>query len=400
MELSPGLRREAPPDLESIGQDDALVARIRAEIASSGPITFARFMELALYDPTGGYYRSEAARPGREGDFLTAPETHPIFGAALAHVLAEVWERLGRPDPFVVREHGAGIGSLVLAVLDRLERDRSDLAEAMRFDPVEIEPRRREAFAQRLAAAGRSAALLRVEAADAALPIVGAVLGNEILDALPTHRVVQRDGSLREVLVGLDDEQFVDVEAPPSTPGLADRLAADRVSLADGQRAEVCLEVDAWMAAAAGGLDRGILLLIDYGYPAAQLYDPVRRRDGTLRAYVRQRVHDDPYRHVGRQDLTAHVDVTAVERAALAAGLTHLGTTTQAEFLIGAGAEALLQEIQADPATTLEAYLAVRSAVMRLLDPAAMGRFRVMGFGRHWPDGPPLAGFAYRFGRA
>lgn len=400
MELSPGLRREAPPDLESIGQDDALVARIRAEIASSGPITFARFMELALYDPTGGYYRSEAARPGREGDFLTAPETHPIFGAALAHVLAEVWERLGRPDPFVVREHGAGIGSLVLAVLDRLERDRSDLAEAMRFDPVEIEPRRREAFAQRLAAAGRSAALLRVEAADGALPIVGAVLGNEILDALPTHRVVQRDGSLREVLVGLDDEQFVDVEAPPSTPGLADRLAADRVSLADGQRAEVCLEVDAWMAAAAGGLDRGILLLIDYGYPAAQLYDPVRRRDGTLRAYVRQRVHDDPYRHVGRQDLTAHVDVTAVERAALAAGLTHLGTTTQAEFLIGAGAEALLQEIQADPATTLEAYLAVRSAVMRLLDPAAMGRFRVMGFGRHWPDGPPLAGFAYRFGRA
>lgn len=400
MELSPGLRREAPPDLESIGQDDALVARIRAEIASSGPITFARFMELALYDPTGGYYRSEAARPGREGDFLTAPETHPIFGAALAHVLAEVWERLGRPDPFVVREHGAGIGSLVLAVLDRLERDRSDLAEAMRFDPVEIEPRRREAFAQRLAAAGRSAALLRVEAADGALPIVGAVLGNEILDALPTHRVVQRDGSLREVLVGLDDEQFVDVEAPPSTPGLADRLAADRVSLADGQRAEVCLEVDAWMAAAAGGLDRGILLLIDYGYPAARLYDPVRRRDGTLRAYVRQRVHDDPYRHVGRQDLTAHVDVTAVERAALAAGLTHLGTTTQAEFLIGAGAEALLQEIQADPATTLEAYLAVRSAVMRLLDPAAMGRFRVMGFGRHWPDGPPLAGFAYRFGRS
>lgn len=400
MELSPGLRREAPPDLESIGQDDALVARIRAEIASSGPITFARFMELALYDPTGGYYRSEAARPGREGDFLTAPETHPIFGAALAHVLAEVWERLGRPDPFVVREHGAGIGSLVLAVLDRLERDRSDLAAAMRFDPVEIEPRRREAFAQRLAAAGRSAALLRVEAADGALPIVGAVLGNEILDALPTHRVVQRDGSLREVLVGLDDEQFVDVEAPPSTPGLADRLAADRVSLADGQRAEVCLEVDAWMAAAAGGLDRGILLLIDYGYPAAQLYDPIRRRDGTLRAYVRQRVHDDPYRHVGRQDLTAHVDVTAVERAALAAGLTHLGTTTQAEFLIGAGAEALLQEIQADPATTLEAYLAVRSAVMRLLDPAAMGRFRVMGFGRHWPDGPPLAGFAYRFGRA
>ena len=130
-----------------------------------------------------------------------------------------------------------------------------------------------------------------------------------------------------------------------------------------------------------------MLLLIDYGYPAAELYDPIRRRDGTLRAYLRHRVHDDPYLHVGRQDLTAHVDVTAVERAASAAGLVHLGTTTQAEFLVGLGTEGLLAAIQADPATTMEAYLAVRSALIRLLDPAAMGRFRVMAFGRGWPDG-------------
>ena len=159
------------------------------------------------------------------------------------------------------------------------------------------------------------------------------------------------------------------------------------------------------MAEAAGGLRRGALLLIDYGYQAAELYDPIRRREGTLRAYLRHRVHDDPYIHVGRQDLTAHVDVTAVERAAAGAGLTHLGTTTQAEFLVGLGIGDLLQGIQADPATTLEGYLTVRSALMRMLDPGAMGRFRVMGFGRDWPDGPdgaggpPLAGFAYRLRR-
>ena len=128
-----------------------------------------------------------------------------------------------------------------------------------------------------------------------------------------------------------------------------------------------------------------MLLLIDYGAPAAELYDPVRRRDGTLRAYVRHQVHDDPYRHVGRQDLTAHVDVTAVERAAHAAGLTTIGITTQAEALMGLGIEARLQAIQADPATTFEDYALVRSALMRLLDPAAMGRFRVMAFGRGWP---------------
>jgi SAM-dependent MidA family methyltransferase len=211
--------------------------------------------------------------------------------------------------------------------------------------------------------------------------------------------VVVRGGALREVLVGSRDGEFVDVEAEPTTPDLAARLASESIEPAEGQRAEICLGLGPWLSGAAAGLERGVLLLIDYGYPAAELYDPRRRRDGTLRAYLRHRVHDDPYIHVGRQDLTAHVDVTAVERAAGGAGLTHLGTTTQAEFLVGLGTEDLLRAIQGDPATTLEGYLAVRSALMRLLDPGAMGRFRVMAFGRGWPDGPPLAGLGYRLGR-
>ena len=230
-------------------------------------------------------------------------------------------------------------------------------------------------------------------------PVEGFLLANEVLDALPTHRVVVREGRLREILVGIGEGAFVDVEADPSTPALAARLADEGVTLADEQHAEISLAVDGWVAAAAAALRRGVLLLIDYGHPAADLYDPLRRRDGTLRAYLRHRVHDDPYLHVGRQDLTAHVDVTAVERAASAAGLTHLGTTTQAELLVGLGTEGLLTAIQADPATTMEAYLAVRSALIRLLDPAAMGRFRVMAFGRGWPEGAPLAGLAYRLAR-
>jgi SAM-dependent MidA family methyltransferase len=225
------------------------------------------------------------------------------------------------------------------------------------------------------------------------------VLANEVLDALPTNRVIVRDGRVRELLVGSRDGAFEDIEAEPATPALAARLEAEGIALAEGQRAEICLAIDPWIAAAAADLRRGLVLLIDYGYPAVELYDPIRRRDGTLRAYLRHRVHDDPYIHVGRQDLTAHVDLTAVETAAAAAGLVHLGTTTQAEYLVGLGTEELLQTIQADPATTLEGYLAVRSALMRLLDPSAMGRFRVMGFGRAWPDGPPPAGFAYRLGR-
>ena len=397
MELTPGLRREPPPDLDAVGQDDDLVARIRAEIARTGPMSFARFMELALYDPAGGYYRSATARPGREGDFLTAPETHPIFGSALALGIAEVWDRLGRPDEFVLREYGAGTGTLALAILDRLRLDGSELAAILRYDPIEVESRRLETVAARLGAAGWANVL--VDPAERGRPVVGVVLGNEVLDALPTHRVIAREGGLREVLVGSAHGRFVDVEAEPTTSELAARLRAEGIELADRQHAEICLAVDPWMAQAAAGLRQGLLLLIDYGHPASELYDPHRRPNGTLLAYLRQRAHDDPYRHVGRQDLTAHVDVTAVERAAARADLVHLGTTTQAEFLVGLGTEALLQAIQADPGTTIEAYLAVRSGLMRLLDPAATGRFRVMGFGRDWPAGLPLAGFAYRLGR-
>jgi SAM-dependent MidA family methyltransferase len=396
VEVTPGIRRDPAPDLDAVGQDDGLVARIHEEIQRDGPITFARFMDLALYDPEGGYYRAEDARPGREGDFLTAPEAHPIFGAALARAVADAWVRLGRPETFVLREYGAGTGTLALAVLDGLAREHPDLASRLRYDPIEIEPRRIAAIASRLEAAGHAGILAGSD--ERGTQVVGFVLANEVLDALPVHRVVVRGGALREVLVGSRDGAFVDVEAEPTTPEFAERLADESVQLAEGQHAEICLALGRWLADAAAGLERGVLLLIDYGYPAAELYDPSRRRDGTLRAYLRHRVHDDPYVHVGRQDLTAHVDVSAVERAAVVAGLDHLGTTTQAEFLVGLGTEDLLRAIQADPATTIEDYLAVRSALTRLLDPGAMGRFRVMAFARDWPAGPPLAGLSYRLG--
>jgi SAM-dependent MidA family methyltransferase len=398
MDLTPGLRRDPEPDLDAVGEDEALVERIHAEIARDGPMTFARFMDLALYDPDGGYYRGGTARPGREGDFLTAPEAHPIFGAAIARAIAEIWDRLDRPARFVLREYGAGTGTLALAILEGLGQERTDLASVIHYEPVEVEPRRLDVLTTRFEAAGLAERLGHGPAGTAAVdrPIDGVILGNEVLDALPVHRVVARGGVLREVMVGSLEGRFVDVEADPSTRELAARLVAEGVELVDGQAAEICLAVGPWIADAARGLRRGVLLLIDYGYPATELYDPIRRRDGTLRAYLRHRVHDDPYRHIGRQDLTAHVDVGAVALAAAAAGLRHLGTTTQAEFLVGLGTEGLLQTIQADPSTSIEAYLAVRSALMRLLDPRAMGHFQVMGFARDWPSGPPLAGFAYR----
>ena len=394
MDLSPGLRREPPIDLDEVSENDPLAARIRAEIEATGPMTFARFMELALYDPDGGYYRGAEPRPGRSGDFLTAPEAHPIFGQALANQLIEVWERLDRPAPFVVREHGAGIGTLAEAILRRIERVRPELLVVLRYVPVEIDTRRLEAFGERLTAAGFAD---RITGTGEDHSFTGVVLANEVLDALPVHRVGVRDGSLAERFVALGaDGGLVDAWGPPSTPALGEQLRADGVQLVEGQSAEVCLVLESWIAGAVQSLERGLVLLIDYGAPAGELYDSVRRPQGTVRAFVRHQVSADLYRHIGRQDLTAHVDLTALDAAARLVGLAPVGETSQTEFLIGNGAEALLQEVQADPATTLTAYGELRSALMRLIDPAGMGGFRVTVFGRAWPAGPPLAGFAYR----
>ncbi len=388
MDTGPALRRIPAADLDAVDSDPTLVARIRAEIERSGPMTFARFMELALYDPDAGYYRAASARPGRDGDFLTAPEAHPIFGRAIARQVDDVWAVLGRPATFTIREFGAGGGALAESLFSGLAADGSGLAASVRYRPVEVEARRLAELRDRLAAAG---AADRIDDDDGA-QIMGVVIANEVLDALPTHRVVLRGGRLREVFVGIDGSGFANVEGDPSTPGLAERLRTEDIELAEGQAAEICLAVDEWTAAAAAGLASGVLLLIDYGDPATALYDSGRRPAGTATAYLGQRAHGGLYHAIGRQDLTAHVDVSAVERAATAAGLRHLGTTTQGRFLAALGAGELLVELQSGPGADLQAYLEARAALVRMIDPAAMGGFRVMAFGRELPDDAVLRG--------
>ena len=379
--LRPGIRRDPPPDLSDLDDHPGLAARIREEIRTAGPMPFARFMELALYDPDGGYYRSADARPGRAGDFLTAPELHSIFGEMLARAVEEAWGVLGEPDPFVVQEHGAGEGALGIPLL-------RGLPAAIRYSPVEVDERRLDALRDRFGAEGLGGRLADI---DAGASFDGVVIANEVLDALPVHRVRRRAARLRELAVDVGpDGAFVEVEVEATTPALAERLEAEGVDLVEGQTAEIALAVDDWVATAVRPLRRGLALFIDYGAPATELYDPVRRPDGTLRGFVRHQLSDGPYRFVGRQDLTASVDVTAVQRAAEAAGMTTLGITTQAEALMGLGIEDRLREIQADSATTMEDYTLLRSSLMRLLDPAAMGRFRFMAFGRDWPPAASL----------
>ena len=421
---------------------EVLARRLRDEILAGGPITFARFMEVALTDPEHGYYMQAAARPTREGDFLTAPEMHPIFGWTVARQVHDCWDLLGRPDRFTVREYGAGSGALLEAIVAGLRAGRSGLLTAgddgrvpLRLEPVEVNPHRRAELAARLAAAASD-----VEVAEPVpgVPITGLVLANEFVDALPVHRVTGRDGGMREVLVGWEvaapadrtartshaassaapgadrpdalpsapasehapepepapdiaassaavDGRFVDVLADPTTPALAERLASEGVVLADGQDAEIRLADGLWMDEVARDLGRGHVLVIDYGAPAAELYDPARRPAGTLLAYRRHEVRADPCADPGDQDLTAHVDLTALEDGARRRGLAPLGRTSQAHFLAACGLGDLLETVRSDPATTFETYLAVRSAIGRLLDPRAMGGFAVIALGRDLP---------------
>ncbi|HET7702143.1 MAG TPA: SAM-dependent methyltransferase, partial [Candidatus Limnocylindrales bacterium] len=342
--------RRIPARDQDVPSDPELLAAIRDEIGRDGPMTFARFMEIALYDPARGYYRGAAPRPGRAGDFLTAPEAHPIFGRTLARFASAVHVAIGAPTELTIREYGAGTGVLARPLVETLlASGEPDAPQAIRYLVAEVEPARVES----VRAAHDGLEGVAVEPDDGR-PIDGLVVANEVLDALPTHRVVQRDGRLREAFVGLASGgggagDLVDLEAEPSTPALAERLAEEGVELADGQHAEVCLALDAWMARAASGLRRGLVLLIDYGHPASDLYDPRRRAAGTLATYLGHQVGDDPYRAIGRQDITAHVDITAVERAAAVAGLSHLGSTTQAAFLTRLGAGELLVAEQTRP---------------------------------------------------
>jgi SAM-dependent MidA family methyltransferase len=354
------------------GSEALLVERLRDEIEAHPQrrMTFARFMERALTEPGLGYYATRSDRPTRGGDFLTAPELHPFFGRCLARLLVAAWEQLGAPERFTVREGGAGRGTLRDTTLAGLRAERSGLADILEWLALDLPAGTDERPWQ---------------------PVTGVVLANELLDALPVHRVVQRQGRLLERFVAWRERWFGEVAAEPSTPALAAYLDDAGVRLAEGQRAEIGLAAPAWLREAADGLVGGLLLIIDYGHPAAELYGP-RRMAGSLVTYRGHATGDDPFEAVGRQDITAHVDLTALGRAAEAGGLRPIGSTTQARFLAGLGLGGLLAELGVDPATPMEAYLEARAAVARFVDPRHLGAFRVLAWWRGSQEGPALPG--------
>lgn len=361
---------------------------LREMIAQHGPIPFATFMTVALTHPSGGYYTSSPSRPTPDGDFLTAPELHPIFGQCLAAEVEEVWSRIGRPSRFVVLEYGAGSGSLAMAIIEGLAAAQSPLLDCLWYAPVEINERRRAELAARFAAAGLSDRLLEPESIASA----GIVIANEFLDALPIHRLVRRGDRLRERYVDWDDGRFVEVEGPLSDPTLEAALRRTGIDRNDVV-VEVRPQVDQWLAEVAGRIDRGAVIVIDYGGEPEQLFG-VHHPEGTVLAYRAHRVIEDALADPGHQDITAHVDFGHLRSAAVRHGLQVLGQVALAAFLVGCGLEDLVRDAQTRPDATLGDLLRLRSALRRLLDPRLLGGFQVVVLGRGIPSHPPLRGLS------
>ena len=341
---------------------------IRKRIAHHGAITFAEFMALALYHPDG--YYSQQARVGPEGDYFTSPVLHPAFGALLATQLGVMWDTLGRPSPFWIIEAGSANGQLAADIQSFANANIEEFAAAVRYVQVDrsnpASDKDSNPRSHRLSASG--------------LPfrgIVGCLLSNELFDAFPVHRFRIANGQLEEAYVSLGmDDHLHEKYGPPSTHRIADRLSTLSRRLPDGFHGEVNLDMEGWVSDAASALDRGYVLTIDYGYEADELYSDARAR-GTIQTYYKHIDGSSPYQRVGRQDLTAHVDFSALIAAGLNAGLRPVFLTTQAEFLESLGFGAMLASMRASDVER-PVKLANLRAMRELTLPDGLGKFRVL----------------------
>ena len=368
------------PSADAVAHGEQLRSLIADEIAAAGGwISFARYMELALHAPGLGYYSAGARKLGAGGDFVTAPELGSLFGRTLARQAAQILHA-GITD---IIEFGAGSA--------RLARDL--LAELVTLDcppqryliletSAELRARQRARLQREL-----PQLLARIAWLDALPTSISAlVIGNEVLDAMPVHIVKTRENGIDELGVSAKSGMFAWGARPATGPVLA---AASELKLAPGYTVEVQLAAHAFIRTLAAQLTRGIALLVDYGFPAREYYHP-QRSSGTLMCHYRHHAHHDPLCLTGLQDITAHVDFSALAHAGVVSGLELLGYTSQARFLINCG---ITDVLAATPADDAAAYLPLAAQAQKLMSAAEMGElFKVIALGRNFSA--PLLGFA------
>lgn len=354
-----------------------------------GQIPFDHYMELALYTPGLGYYVNASRKFGRDGDFITAPETSALFSQCLAHQCRQVLDAIGGGD---ILEFGAGSGVMAADLLAELQRLGCLPARYLLLElSAELRQRQQETLAEKVPdLMGRVDWLDHLPAAG----FKGVVLGNELLDAMPVHRFRIDESGLQEQFVAVAEAGLEASWRPASSPGLAETVESiqqDVGPLPVDYESEVNLRLGPWMRAVAERLQQGVILLIDYGYSRREYYHPERGL-GTLICHYRHRAHDDAFVLPGLQDITANVDFTAVAEAGVEAGLDVAGFTTQAHFLAASGLDELV--MASDPAQMRD-HLQLVQGVKTLTLPSEMGeRFKVIALSRGVDEA--LRGFAMR----
>ncbi len=319
-------------------QSDNLRSFILSRIRESGQVSFSRFMEWCLYHPDYGYYNSEGTKIGKEGDYYTAPSVHPFFGRLVAKQLLQMSEILGS-ERFSVVEMGAGRGFLCLDILDWAREKAPVFYRRIHYRILDASRRFLQEQRDRLALHEREGKVSWGEEGETEKDEClneGCFLSNELVDAFPVHRVVFAGGKLRELYVGEREGGFAELTGDISLPEIGEYFDAFGVALEEGQQAEVNLRARQWMRGVGRSLRRGFVITIDYGHLAGELYAPWRR-SGTIMCYFRHRVSENPYERVGGQDMTAHVNFSALIREGEEAGLAFTGLVPQYRFLIGLG---------------------------------------------------------------
>lgn len=372
-------------------------------------ITFAEYMDLALYHPQQGYYATRALTIGPQGDFFTAPHLGPDFGELLAEQFVQMWEILHCPDPFTIVEMGAGQGLLAADLLRYLLQQHPDFFRCIDYVIVERVSTLVAQQQQQLQEATASGARLSWKTFADIPPnsVTGCFFSNELVDALPVHQFMIESGQLQEVYVtALRDEQqqvqFKEVVGELSCSQLAEYFQLVEVEIPSARypnhyRSEINLAALDWISTVANRLRQGYLVTIDYGYPSDRYYNPARAQ-GTLQCYYRHAHHSDPYIHVGQQDITAHVDFTALERQGDRAGLQSLGLTQQGLFLMALGLGERIAAVGQSETTDrqeIQIRLQRRDALHRLVNPMGLGSFGVLIQSKGIETSTRLTGLSY-----
>ena len=366
---------------------------LRTEINSSPQkrITFARYTDLVLYHQQYGYYNSGIASIGVKGDFFTSSSLGRDFGELVAIQIQQMWQNLGRPDPFYVVEMGAGNGELALDILNfLLDSSERGLVQALRYIIVEQSPALKLKQQQLLESLDLDLSW-KTWSEISPDSIVGCFLSNELIDAFPVHLVTKNNGQIEEVFLSIESDKLHETIHPLSTeniPRYFDLVSIDlcQPQYADGYRTEVHLQALEWLQTVASKLNRGYVLTIDYGYKADKYYRPSRQL-GTLQCYYRHRRHNNPYANIGYQDITAHVDFTALERQGKQYDLETIGFTQQGLFLMALGLGDRLNELS-NGKYDLSQIFQRRDALHQLIDPTGLGGFGVLIQGKnlHKPE--------------